>query len=218
MSQAELEAVTEASRFVASKGKEAEAAPLKALPAGTTLKSLQDLTGLQTYAKPVAAAEAVAAPVTQSTKPQVVDLISQKTKPFRAVAIKAESVQGFLKELAGSKAAMYEEALKQAGAQEPSTYTLPNRKASAPKVEPPLETKVEGIATALDDPEIPITHAIQIMPSGKFKVWSIGRQAVDAVSDSYDEALMRAKKRAIEERAKPKKRVTRIVEIDPYAP
>ena len=168
---------------------------------------------MQTYAKPVEAAApkevVVAAPI---NRPQVVDLISQKTKPFRAVAIKTEAIQGFLKELAGSKAQVYESALRQAGVSEPSTYTLSNKKAPEQKAIPPLETKVEGVATALDDPQIPKTHVIQFTSSGKFKVWSIGRQAVDAVSDSYQDALMRAKKRALQEQ--PKKPKTRIVAVN----
>jgi len=212
MSQAELEAVTEASGYKPPVGKSAEVRPSQVVKPGTTLKSLQDLTGLQTYAPSPKAEVVVTAQTSPTTRPNVTDLISQKTKPFRAVAIKTEAVQGFLKELAGSKAGMYEAALKQAGVSEPSTYTLPNKKAPEQKSAPPVDTKVEGVATALDDSQIPKTHVIQFTQSGKFKVWSIGRQAVDAVSDSYQDALMRAKKKASQERLKKPK--TRIVAID----
>ncbi len=68
-------------------------------------------------------------------------------------------------------------------------------------IEPPVETMLPGIATAADDPRIPQDFAIQEV-RGKFRIWSIGRQAVQAVSDTYQEALKKAQAYQLKRRRK----------------
>lgn len=191
MSAAELEAVTEASGYKPPVGKPAETPPTKAVKPGTTLKSLQDLTGLQTYAPSPKAEPVVVQQAAPTARPNVVDLISQRRVPFRVIPIKTEIMTGFLKELSGSKGALYEQALQKQASSEVGTYTEP-RKAATPPPHPPKQTAAEGLVSAMDDPAIPSTHIIQPMPSGKFKVWSIGRQAVDAITESYEDAVKKA--------------------------
>jgi hypothetical protein len=202
MSQSELEAVTEAAGYKPPVGKPAEVRPSQVVKPGTTLKSLQDLTGLQTYAPSPKAEAVVAVQAAPTTRPNVTDLISQKRVPFRVIPIKTETVTGFLKELSGSKSALYEQAVQQQMASEPTTYTEP-RKAATPPPLPPKQTAVEGLVSAIDDPAIPPTHIIQPMPSGKFKVWSVGRQVVDAITESYQDAVKAAQiKRQAEQKVK----------------
>jgi hypothetical protein len=57
--------------------------------------------------------------------------------------------------------------------------------------EPPAQTLLPNMATAADDPRIPQDIVIQ-GSRGKFKIWSIGRQSVQAVTDTYQEALKKA--------------------------
>lgn len=57
--------------------------------------------------------------------------------------------------------------------------------------EPPAQTMLPNIATAADDPRIPREFAIQ-SSGGKFRIWSIGRQSVQAVTNTYQEALKKA--------------------------
>lgn len=71
-------------------------------------------------------------------------------------------------------------------------------------VEPPAQTMLPNMATAADDPRIPQDFVIQEV-RGKFKIWSIGRQAVQAVSDTYQEALKKAQ--AIQLKRRKKKNV-----------
>ena len=68
-------------------------------------------------------------------------------------------------------------------------------------VEPPAQTVLPGIATAADDPRIPQSFAIQQV-RGKFKIWSIGRQAVQAVTDTYQDALKKAQAMQLKRRKK----------------
>ena len=202
MSAAELEAVTEASGYKPPVGKPAEVRPTQVVKPGTTLKSLQDLTGLQTYAPSPKSEPVVAQQATPTTKPNVVDLISQRRVPFRVIPIKTEVVTGFLKELSGSKGALYEQALQKQASSEAGTYTEPKKAATPPPL-PPKQTAVEGLVSAMDDPAIPPTHIIQPMPSGKFKVWSVGRQAVDAITEGYQDAVKKAQaKRQAEQKVK----------------
>jgi len=202
MSQSELEAVTEASGYKPPVGKPAEVRPSQVVKPGTTLKSLQDLTGLQTYAPSPKAEAVVAVQAAPTTRPNVTDLISQRRVPFRVIPIKTEVVTGFLKELSGNKGALYEQAVQQQMASEPTTYTEP-RKAATPPALPPKQTAVEGLVSAMDDPAIPPTHIIQPMPSGKFKVWSVGRQALDGITESYQDAVKAAQiKRQTEQKFK----------------
>lgn len=67
--------------------------------------------------------------------------------------------------------------------------------------EPPVQTVLPGIATAADDPRIPQSFAIQQV-RGKFKIWSIGRQAVQAVTDTYQDALKKAQAMQLKRRKK----------------
>ena len=202
MSAAELEAVTEASGYKPPVGKPAEVRPTQVVKPGTTLKSLQDLTGLQTYAPSPKAEPVVTQQATPPARPKAVDLISQRRVPFRVIPIKTEVVTGFLKELSGSKGALYEQALQKQASSEAGTYTEPQKAATPPPL-PPKQTAVEGLVSAMDDPAIPPTHIIQPMPSGKFKVWSVGRQAVDAITESYQDAVKKAQaKRQAEQKVK----------------
>lgn len=57
--------------------------------------------------------------------------------------------------------------------------------------EPPAQTMLPNIATAADDPRIPREFAIE-SSGGKFRIWSIGRQSVQAVTNTYQEALKKA--------------------------
>lgn len=68
-------------------------------------------------------------------------------------------------------------------------------------VEPPVETLLPSMATAADDPRIPRDYVIQEI-RGKYKVWSIGRQAVQAVTDTYQEALKKAQAIQLKRRKK----------------
>lgn len=68
-------------------------------------------------------------------------------------------------------------------------------------VEPPAETLLPSMATAADDPRIPRDYVIQEI-RGKYKVWSIGRQAVQAVTDTYQEALKKAQAVQLKRRKK----------------
>ena len=209
MSRAELEAVTEAAGFVPLAGKPAEVRPPSVVKPGTTLKSLQDLTGLMQYAPETAQVKPVEVVAQPTSRPVAVDLISEKKKPFRATAIKTEGIQGFLKELAGSKSDIYEQAIGFKPSETPSVYTDVRQRVPE-STPPPKETKVEGVATAADDPKIPPTHVIQFTPSGNFKVWSIGRQAPDAITKSYAEAINKARQKSLQEkpmRAKPRVRM-----------
>jgi hypothetical protein len=70
--------------------------------------------------------------------------------------------------------------------------------------EPPAQTLLPSMATAADDPRIPRDYVIQEI-RGKYKVWSIGRQAVQAVSETYQEALKKAQ--AMQLKRKKKKNV-----------
>ena len=68
-------------------------------------------------------------------------------------------------------------------------------------VEPPAQTLLPNMATAADDPRIPQDFVIQEV-RGKFKIWSIGRQAVQAVSETYQEALKKAQAMQLKRRKK----------------
>jgi len=68
-------------------------------------------------------------------------------------------------------------------------------------VEPPQQTVLPNIATAADDPRIPRDFVIQ-ESRGKFRIWSIGRQAVQAVTDTYQEALKKAQAIQLKRRKK----------------
>ena len=57
--------------------------------------------------------------------------------------------------------------------------------------EPPAQTLLPNIATAADDVRIPRDFVIQNI-RGKYKIWSIGRQALQAVTDTYQDALKKA--------------------------
>jgi hypothetical protein len=67
--------------------------------------------------------------------------------------------------------------------------------------EPPAQTQLPGIATAADDARIPRDIAIQYS-RGKFRIWSIGRQAVQAVTETYQEALKKAQAIQLKRRGK----------------
>ena len=67
--------------------------------------------------------------------------------------------------------------------------------------EPPVETLLPNMATAADDPRIPRDIVIQAS-RGKFRIWSIGRQAVQAVTDTYQEALKKAQAIQLKRRRK----------------
>lgn len=68
-------------------------------------------------------------------------------------------------------------------------------------VEPPQQTVLPNMATAADDPRIPRDFVIQ-ESRGKFRIWSIGRQAVQAVTDTYQEALKKAQAIQLKRRKK----------------
>jgi hypothetical protein len=68
--------------------------------------------------------------------------------------------------------------------------------------EPPAQTLLPNMATAADDPRIPRDVVIQAV-RGKFKIWSIGRQSVQAVTDTYQEALKKAQAIQLKRRKKP---------------
>jgi hypothetical protein len=67
--------------------------------------------------------------------------------------------------------------------------------------EPPAQTLLPNMATAADDPRIPRDIVIQ-SSRGKFRIWSIGRQAVQAVTDTYQEALKKAQAIQLKRRRK----------------
>jgi hypothetical protein len=67
--------------------------------------------------------------------------------------------------------------------------------------EPPAQTLLPNMATAADDPRIPRDIVIQVN-RGKFRIWSIGRQAVQAVTDTYQEALKKAQAIQLKRRRK----------------
>jgi len=67
--------------------------------------------------------------------------------------------------------------------------------------EPPTQTLLPNMATAADDPRIPRDVVIQAV-RGKFKIWSIGRQSVQAVTDTYQEALKKAQAIQLKRRKK----------------
>jgi hypothetical protein len=67
--------------------------------------------------------------------------------------------------------------------------------------EPPAQTLLPNMATAADDPRIPRDVVIQAI-RGKFKIWSIGRQSVQAVTDTYQEALKKAQAIQLKRRKK----------------
>jgi len=67
--------------------------------------------------------------------------------------------------------------------------------------EPPAQTLLPNMATAADDPRIPQDIVIQAS-RGKFKIWSIGRQSVQAVTDTYQEALKKAQAIQLKRRKK----------------
>jgi hypothetical protein len=67
--------------------------------------------------------------------------------------------------------------------------------------EPPAQTLLPNMATAADDPRIPRDIVIQAI-RGKFKIWSIGRQSVQAVTDTYQEALKKAQAIQLKRRKK----------------
>lgn len=68
-------------------------------------------------------------------------------------------------------------------------------------VEPPQQTMLPNMATAADDPRIPRDFVIQEI-RGKFRIWSIGRQSVQAVTDTYQEALKKAQAIQLKRRKK----------------
>jgi hypothetical protein len=57
------------------------------------------------------------------------------------------------------------------------------------------------MATAADDPRVPRDIVIQAS-GGKFRIWSIGRQSVQAVTDTYQEALKKAQAIQLKRRKK----------------
>jgi hypothetical protein len=67
--------------------------------------------------------------------------------------------------------------------------------------EPPAETLLPNMATAADDPRVPRDIVIQAS-GGKFRIWSIGRQSVQAVTDTYQEALKKAQAIQLKRRKK----------------
>lgn len=67
--------------------------------------------------------------------------------------------------------------------------------------EPPAQTMLPNMATAADDPRIPRDFVIQ-QSRGKFRIWSIGRQAVQAVTDTYQDALKKAQAMQLKRRKK----------------
>lgn len=68
-------------------------------------------------------------------------------------------------------------------------------------VEPPQQTVLPNIATAADDPRIPRDFVIQEI-RGKFRIWSIGRQSVQAVTETYRDALKKAQAMQLKRRRK----------------
>lgn len=68
-------------------------------------------------------------------------------------------------------------------------------------VDPPQQTVLPNMATAADDPRIPRDFVIQ-ESRGKFRIWSIGRQSVQAVTETYREALKKAQAMQLKRRRK----------------
>jgi hypothetical protein len=172
------------------------------------VKSFADLEvgGLKEFVEPTAKAE-------PKPKPQVTDLLGQQSYRYtvgmqKADAKVAQAKSDFLVKLAGWEA----DAKKRLSELEPDVKKkIEDVRETAAKVEeipvdmepePPKsgssempETQIPNVATAADDARVPRDFAIKKSASRKFSVYTIGSSAVQAVADSYREALLLAHKK-----------------------